>query len=90
MISLITPLVIGDPFDFEMPIITALGNEKWIRAIGQAEFANDGTCLRLFGSFQDISDHKETALRLKSISDNVPGVIFQYHYNTDGSDSLIM
>lgn len=78
----------GDPFDFEMPIITALGNEKWIRAIGQAEFANDGTCLRLFGSFQDISDHKETALRLKSISDNVPGVIFQYHYNTDGSDSL--
>lgn len=42
----------GDPFDFEMPIITALGNEKWIRAIGQAEFANDGTCLSYLEVFK--------------------------------------
>jgi PAS domain S-box-containing protein len=43
----------GTPYDLELPIITARGNELWVRAIGKAEFV-DGRCRRLFGTFQDI------------------------------------
>lgn len=51
----------GKPWDFQLPIITAKGNERWVRSIGQAEFHN-GKVIRLFGSFQDI--HKEKTLEL--------------------------
>ncbi|WP_297337590.1 PAS domain S-box protein [Algoriphagus sp.] len=47
----------GKPFDFEAPIITAKGNERWVRVIGQAEMAM-GKCIRFFGSFQDIHKQK--------------------------------
>jgi PAS domain S-box-containing protein len=53
----------GSSWDLEMPIITAKGNEKWVRVIGQAELIN-GKCTRLFGSFQDIDARKRTELAL--------------------------
>lgn len=78
----------GEPFDFEVPIITAMGKERWIRAIGNAEFF-EGKCIRLYGSFQDIHERKVTELRFKNISDNVPGILFQYHLYPDGTDNLL-
>ena len=50
-------------WDSELLIITAKGNERWVRAIGEGEFIN-GQCCRLYGSFQDIDSRKkaETAL----------------------------
>lgn len=76
-----------EPFDFEAPIITAKGNQLWIRAIGTAEFVED-TCVRIFGSFQDINSRKETELLLKSITDDLPGVVFQYFVFPDGPNKL--
>ncbi|GAA4772022.1 MULTISPECIES: PAS domain-containing protein [Flavobacterium] len=78
----------GEPFDFEAPIITLTGKERWIRAIGNAEFFQ-GKCIRLYGSFQDIHERKVTESRLKNISDNVPGILFQYHLYPDGTDKLL-
>ncbi|HPC00418.1 MAG TPA: PAS domain S-box protein [Syntrophales bacterium] len=54
----------GEPFDLELRIVTAKGNERWVRAIGEAEH-REGKCLRLFGTFQDIDAFKraEEALR---------------------------
>ncbi|AEI47414.1 PAS domain S-box protein [Runella slithyformis] len=52
------------PFDFEMPIITAKGNERWIRTIGQGEY-KDEKCVRLYGSFQDIHLRKMAELELQ-------------------------
>ncbi|MEQ9438174.1 MAG: PAS domain-containing protein [Cyclobacteriaceae bacterium] len=43
----------GESFDEELQIVTAKGNECWVRAIGRAEFNGD-TCIRLYGTFQDI------------------------------------
>lgn len=80
-------ITLGENFDFEVPIITAKGNERWVRSIGEAEFV-EGTCTRIFGSIQDIHDRKQVEDRLKSVSDNIPGVIFQYVLRTDGSDEL--
>lgn len=47
----------GKSWDFELPIITAKGNERWIRSIGKAEYKN-GNCVRIYGSFQDIHAQK--------------------------------
>ncbi|NBC27230.1 MAG: PAS domain S-box protein [Bacteroidetes bacterium] len=48
----------GSSWDLELPIITAKGNERWIRTIGEAQLV-DGKCVRIYGSFQDIHERKE-------------------------------
>ncbi|MDZ7718800.1 MAG: PAS domain S-box protein [Balneolaceae bacterium] len=54
----------GTPWDLELPIITAKGNEKWIRTIGKAEIVN-GKPVRIYGSFQDIHKRKTAEEKLK-------------------------
>lgn len=78
----------GKAFNFEFPIITAKGNERWVKSIGNAEFS-DGQCTRLYGSIQDVHDKKNTEMRLKAVSDNIPGAIFQYHLSPDGKDKFL-
>jgi PAS domain S-box-containing protein len=77
----------GEPFDFEAVIVTDKKKELWIRAIGNAEIA-DGVCKRIYGSLQDISSLKETENRLQSLSENLPGIVFQYIIHQDGTDSV--
>lgn len=77
----------GIPYDIQVPMITAKGNERWVRIIGQSEMFG-GSCVRMYGSIQDIHDRKMIELRLKNIADNAPGVIYQYHLKPDGSDQL--
>lgn len=77
----------GENFEIEAPIITAKGKECWIRSIGEAEIV-DGKCIRIFGSIQDIHERKMVEMRFKSVSDSVPGVIFQYILYPDGSNKL--
>jgi PAS domain S-box-containing protein len=48
----------GVPWDVELRIITAKGNEKWVRAQGKAEFMY-GKCVRIYGAFQDIDIRKK-------------------------------
>jgi PAS domain S-box-containing protein len=56
----------GISWDLEVRLITAKGNECWVRAIGGAEF-NDGQCVRLFGSFHDIDVRKKAELEVLKI-----------------------
>lgn len=81
-------LATGAPYEVEVLLVTAKGNERWVRSIGQAEM-RDGECVRLFGSFQDIHDRKSAELRLQNTANNIPGVIFQYVLNPDGTDELL-
>ena len=60
----------GDAWDEELIIVTANGNEKWVRAIGQAEFVN-GKCSRLFGVFQDIHHTKLEMERYDALNDRM-------------------
>jgi len=48
----------GTSWDMELQIVTASGEELWVRSLGQAEFAN-GACQRLFGTLQDIDKQKK-------------------------------
>ena len=77
----------GEPFDFEAVLVTAKKNEIWVRSVGKPEFL-DGNCIRIFGSFQDIHMRKEAEIRLQSLADNLPGVVFQYYLYKDGTDAL--
>jgi len=54
----------GDPFDVELQGFTLKRRPIWVRVIGRAVHEN-GVCVRLYGSLQDISDRKqaEEALR---------------------------
>lgn len=54
----------GRPYDLELLIVTAAGNERWVRATGEAEFKN-GSCVRLFGTFQDVHGRKTAGETLK-------------------------
>ncbi len=58
-------LASGEPWDEEIQIITANGNEKWVRVIGHAEIIN-GKCTRLYGSFQDIDQRKNAELGIRN------------------------
>lgn len=53
----------GKPWDLELEIVTALGKDKWVRAIGNVEFDNN-ICVRLYGTFQDINDRKKAELEI--------------------------
>ncbi|MBC7651776.1 MAG: PAS domain S-box protein, partial [Deinococcales bacterium] len=53
----------GISWDVELQIITAKGNQKWIRVICDADFVND-QCVRLYGSFQDIDERKKGELAI--------------------------
>lgn len=55
----------GEAFDVELPIITAKGKERWIRAVGRPDFV-DGECVRLFGSTQNIHKRKQAELELEA------------------------
>ncbi len=53
----------GTSYDVEVQIITANGNEKWVRVQGNAEMI-DGKCIRLYGAFQDIDDRKRIEIEI--------------------------
>lgn len=78
----------GEQFDYEAVIITANKQERWVRSIGNAEFV-EGVCVSFSGSFQDIHERKEAEVRLYSLADNLPGVVFQYHIHPEGVDYLM-
>ena len=63
----------GTPWDLELPIITAKGNERWIRTIGEAEFV-DGKLIRIYGSFQDIHAGKIAELDLISKTRHIEAI----------------
>ncbi|HSI76026.1 MAG TPA: PAS domain S-box protein [Lunatimonas sp.] len=72
----------GKEFRLELILITSQNRESWVRINGQSEM-NNGTCVRLFGSIQDINEAKvnsEALIKerklLRTIIDNIPINIF--------------
>ena len=53
----------GTPWDIELQLVTAKGNEVWVRTIGKAEMIN-GECVRIFGAFQDITRRKRSEMAI--------------------------
>lgn len=65
-----TAIQTGKSFDFEAIIVTAKKRERWVRAIGTTEF-NNGKCIKIFGSFQDIHEKKMSEKQLVAINEKL-------------------
>ncbi|WP_143469397.1 sensor histidine kinase [Leeuwenhoekiella nanhaiensis] len=55
----------GESWEGDYTIITHTGKERHVNARGKAEF-EDGKCVRLVGTFQDITERVNRSLKLKS------------------------
>jgi len=78
----------GETYVLEAVLITAKKRELWVRSNASAEFV-DGVCTRIYGSIQDIDARKQSEKKLQSLSENLPGVVYEYLIYPDGTDNLI-
>ena len=54
----------GEPWDLMAQISTVNGNKRWVITKGEAEFVGN-KCIRLFGTFQDVTDSEEASKKLQ-------------------------
>lgn len=57
----------GNPWDVELPLITAKNNRIWVRAVGRA-IRKNGEVVKLIGSFQDITARKNREDDFRTLS----------------------
>jgi diguanylate cyclase (GGDEF)-like protein/PAS domain S-box-containing protein len=76
-----TALDWGEPWDIELPLVTAKGRHIWVRAAGSVEYEND-VAVRLVGAFQDVSERKRLEQRVVSqtatltlVTDAIPATV---------------
>ncbi len=62
------------PYDEEIQLVTAKGNDIWVRAIGQAEFINN-KCVRLYGILQDINTFKVAQIQLTKVNEEFNAIL---------------
>lgn len=60
----------GNNWDVELEIVTFKNNTRWVRAIGESRLEN-GECISLSGSFQDIDDRKRAESELRKSDANL-------------------
>ncbi|UII29194.1 response regulator [Fulvivirga maritima] len=67
----------GNSWDLKLGIISAKGNYKYIRTIGQTETQNN-TATKLYGVFQDISHDRKREEQLIAFVDAAPAAIAMF------------
>jgi len=80
-LALARTVATGEPFDIELPFVTANGNRRWGHIQAMAE-VRDGQVSRLYGAFQDITERRqhgewlrESEARFSRIFDSTPAGI---------------
>jgi PAS domain S-box-containing protein len=64
----------GEPWDLELPMVTAKGRRVWTRSVGLAEFEG-GQPVRLVGALQDITAKKAVEEELRRANSLLQGVL---------------
>lgn len=85
-----------DSHNMEYRIVHPENGVKWVLDRGVAiEKDADGKPLRIIGTHTDITKIKQTeaeleqrAKQFKSLSENIPGVIYEYEFNSDGTEGF--
>lgn len=77
----------GEAFTVEVQIVTADGNLKWVKALGEPEI-EDGRCVRVLGCTKDITDQrkaqKQTQETKQELSDIIEhSTIMFYRHDTN-------
>ncbi|MFI4882918.1 MAG: PAS domain-containing protein, partial [Phycisphaerales bacterium JB064] len=60
----------GQPYDIECRFVTAKGNRRWVRSVGEPVYS-DGEIVRLVGAFQDITDQQSQRDALQSANEEL-------------------
>lgn len=63
-----------ESFDTELQILTKKGIEKWVRVIGKPKIDN-GTCVKVTGTFQDIEHDKQVRLALEQSNTHLEAIL---------------
>ncbi|WP_460319006.1 PAS domain-containing protein [Algoriphagus taiwanensis] len=66
----------GEPFDGEFDFYDLKGNKKRVRAMGEA-FFNGSKVIKVFGSFQDITESHERTRKIEMITSCIPGLVLE-------------
>ncbi len=73
----------NEPYDMEFQITTAKGNKKWVQTICEP-FVVDGKVVKLGGTFQDITERKQTEETLRKSEEeyrvlikNLPSIVYR-------------
>jgi diguanylate cyclase (GGDEF)-like protein len=61
----------GAPFDIEIEFVTAAGNHRWARVMGDGE-TREGKVVRLFGAVQDITERKQAEAKIQHLAHHDP------------------
>jgi PAS domain S-box-containing protein len=56
----------GEPFDLELRIVTADGDMRWVRTLGEPVY-DDDNIVTIQGTFQDITERKERERELRMV-----------------------
>ncbi|AYL95151.1 PAS domain-containing hybrid sensor histidine kinase/response regulator [Mucilaginibacter celer] len=85
-----------DSHSLEYKVIDSNGGTRWILDRGVViEYNNCNMPVRITGTHTDISKIKQTeielenrAMQFKALSENIPGVIYEYEFRRDGTEGL--
>ncbi|HCY41831.1 MAG TPA: hypothetical protein DHV48_10825 [Prolixibacteraceae bacterium] len=85
-----------DSHSLEYRVVSADGTIRWVLDRGVVtEKDENGYPVRLIGTHTDITRIKETEMELatslkqfKSLSENIPGVIYEYEFRKDGTEGF--
>lgn len=84
----------GEPYDLELPLITAKGNRRWVRTVGAPAETDGGDIVKAAGAFQDITDRKERERRLEVTTRRLEAILAHttrpmFLKDTDGKHLLV-
>jgi PAS domain S-box-containing protein len=60
----------GEPYDVEVELITARGQRRWARAIGNAELRG-GRVVRIAGTFQDVTERHQAREQIAELAERL-------------------
>jgi PAS domain S-box-containing protein len=60
----------GEPYDIELRIVTATGDVRWVRTIGDPQL-DDGAVVGVRGIFQDITERKQREQDLRDLTERL-------------------
>lgn len=57
----------GRGFEVELPFVTAKGNDRWVRIVGEVQ-RQDSRVVRIFGSLQDVTEQRRAEQRIEFLA----------------------
>lgn len=98
MVAYFRDEVLGEeqPFDRRYRIVhQETGETRWVAGNGTLLKNEQGVVVELFGTIQDVTEQQqrerslaEAREALQNTADNIPGMLYQYVFHTDGTDSI--